>query len=290
MVKKAKYRLESYYKQDATSGEKEVLRYILKNTREVVEMDIHTLAKRGFCSAATIVRICKKNGFTGYRALKMALLNDLNYSDEFMQSHLVPKEKDDIRSIISNVLNENIQAIQNTYSLLDLAELNSVVQCLQDAPYVYLFGIGASYLVARDLNFKLERVGKRSILYEDHHMQLVASNNVSPKDLAIIISYSGMTQEILEIAKNIRDNGGKILSITQYGANRLMQLSNFTLYVPKIEAPLRTSASSSRISQLNIVDILFHTYMYYITEESEESMEKIITTQQQLQKELDDES
>ena len=65
-MKKVLYRLQSYYNNQATETEKSVLRYILDNTADVVSMDIYTLAKKGYCSPATIVRICKKNHFNGF--------------------------------------------------------------------------------------------------------------------------------------------------------------------------------------------------------------------------------
>lgn len=66
-MKKGLYRLEVYYKQNATESEKEVLRYLINNTREAVEMDIHTMAKKCFCSPATIIRVCKKMAFPALR-------------------------------------------------------------------------------------------------------------------------------------------------------------------------------------------------------------------------------
>ena len=42
-MKKGLYRLEVYYKQSATESEKEVLRFLINQTREAVEMDIHTM-------------------------------------------------------------------------------------------------------------------------------------------------------------------------------------------------------------------------------------------------------
>ncbi|MFM1571887.1 hypothetical protein EQF93_01075 [Helcococcus ovis] len=61
--------------------EKPVIKYILENIREITEMDIHTLAKKGYCSPVTIVRISKKIGFNGFKELKIALLNDINFND-----------------------------------------------------------------------------------------------------------------------------------------------------------------------------------------------------------------
>lgn len=55
-MKKVIYRLESYYTSQTTDVEKSVIKYILDNIREVTEMYIHTLAKKGYCSPATIIK------------------------------------------------------------------------------------------------------------------------------------------------------------------------------------------------------------------------------------------
>lgn len=159
-MKKGLYRLEVYYKQNATESEKEVLRYLIHHTREAVEMDIHTIAKKCFCSPAAIIRLCKKNGFSGFKELKQALL--------------------------------------------------------LSGRYIYLYGISASFLVAKDFQQKFERVGKRTFLYEDIHLQLVSSTNLEPGDIAVIVSYSGLTKEIIEIARNFKLYGEKYCLRTSY--------------------------------------------------------------------------
>lgn len=280
-MKKALYRLESYYKQKATESERDVLVFLLNQTRDAVEIDIHSLAKKCYCSPATIVRICKKNGFKGFKDLKLALQNDLNFSQELEQANIQPSGSESLQKTIVNALNENIHAIQNTFSLLDFQELNSVVDLLANCRYVYLFGIGASFLVARDLQQKLERINKKTILYEDIHLQLVSSTNIENGEVAIIFSYSGLTKEIIEMAHNIKAHGGIIIAVTKYGSSKLISLSDYNLYVPRIEAPLRISASSSRISQLSVVDILYQAYLARV---HNQSMDKIIATNKLLEK------
>ena len=252
-MKKGLYRLEVYYKQSATESEKEVLRFLINQTREAVEMDIHTMAKKCFCSPATIVRICKKNGFSGFKELKQALWNDMNFSKQLMQVNLDAPSGEKIPNIVANVLNTNIMAIQNIYNLLDFDELDRIVALLLSQRYVYLYGIGASFLVAKDFQQKLERINKRTFLYEDIHLQLISSTNLEPGDVAIIVSYSGITKEIIEIAQNVKMCGGKIIAITKYGTNKLSSMSDFNLFVPMLEKPLRVGASSSRVSQLSVL-------------------------------------
>ncbi len=284
-MKKGLYRLEVYYKQSATESEKEVLRFLINQTREAVEMDIHTMAKKCFCSPATIVRICKKNGFSGFKELKQALWNDMNFSKQLMQVNLDAPSGEKIPNIVANVLNTNIMAIQNIYNLLDFDELDRIVALLLSQRYVYLYGIGASFLVAKDFQQKLERINKRTFLYEDIHLQLISSTNLEPGDVAIIVSYSGLTKEIIEIARNVKMCGGKIIAITKYGTNKLSSMSDFNLFVPMLEKPLRVGASSSRVSQLSVVDIVYNTY---ISLEKDKSMEKILSTNKLLEKKEDE--
>jgi len=284
-MKKGLYRLEVYYKQSATESEKEVLRFLINQTREAVEMDIHTMAKKCFCSPATIVRICKKNGFSGFKELKQALWNDMNFSKQLMQVNLDAPSGEKIPNIVANVLNTNIMAIQNIYNLLDFDELDRIVALLLSQRYVYLYGIGASFLVAKDFQQKLERINKRTFLYEDIHLQLISSTNLEPGDVAIIVSYSGITKEIIEIAQNVKMCGGKIIAITKYGTNKLSSMSDFNLFVPMLEKPLRVGASSSRVSQLSVVDIVYKTY---ISLEKDKSMEKILSTNKLLEKKEDE--
>jgi Transcriptional regulators len=284
-MKKGLYRLEVYYKQSATESEKEVLRFLINQTREAVEMDIHTMAKKCFCSPATIVRICKKNGFSGFKELKQALWNDMNFSKQLMQVNLDAPSGEKIPNIVANVLNTNIMAIQNIYNLLDFDELDRIVALLLSQRYVYLYGIGASFLVAKDFQQKLERINKRTFLYEDIHLQLISSTNLEPGDVAIIVSYSGITKEIIEIAQNVKMCGGKIIAITKYGTNKLSSMSDFNLFVPMLEKPLRVGASSSRVSQLSVVDIIYNTY---ISLEKDKSMEKILSTNKLLEKKEDE--
>ncbi len=280
-MKKGLYRLEVYYKQNATESEKEVLRYLINNTREAVEMDIHTMAKKCFCSPATIIRVCKKNGFSGFKDLKHALQNDINFSQQLNQVNLTSSADEKLPNIVANVLNANISAIQNVYNLLDFEELNQIVTLLLSSRYIYLYGIGASFLVSKDLQQKFERINKRTFLYEDIHLQLVSSTNLEKDDIAIIVSYSGLTKEIIEITKNVKMCGGKVIAITKYGTSRLSSLSDYNLFVPTLEKPLRVGASSSRVSQLSVVDILYNAY---ISLEKEKSMERIVSTNKLLEK------
>ena len=208
-------------------------------------------------------------------------MNDINFSKQLKQVNLNADAEEKVPTIVAKVLNANISAIQNVYNLLDFEELNKIIMLLLSCRYIYLYGIGASFLVAKDLQQKFERINKRTFLYEDTHLQLVNSTNLEKDDIAIIVSYSGLTKEIIDIAKNIKMCGGKVIAITKYGASKLTSISDYNLFVPTLEQNLRVGASSSRVSQLSIVDIIYNTY---ISLEKDKAMQKILSTNKLLEK------
>ena len=277
-------KLENYLN-DCTDGERDAVLYLVQHTKDALELDIHTLSRRCFCSGATIVRIAKKNGYSGFKELKRELYKDLSYLEDLDSYELDSMKSESESSVVSDISNNNIRAIRQTVGLLDSGVLMDVVELIKNHNQINLFGIGASFIACKDLQMKLERVDKNTTLYEDTHMQYLRSANIHKDDLAFIISYSGETEEILKMAKNIRDNGGIIVSIVKYGRTDLSDLSDYVLYVPAFEQELRVAASSSRISQLNLIDVIYHSYL---KEVYDVKIRNILDTSRMLKKKSND--
>jgi DNA-binding MurR/RpiR family transcriptional regulator len=275
-------KLENYLN-DCTDGERQAVLYMVQHTKEMVDQDIHTIAKKCYCSSATIVRIAKKNDYKGFRELKKELILDLNNIENIDSIDINKLKLEDTDQVLVDITNNNIRAIKQTAELIDYNILLKVVHLIKEQEYISLFGMGASFIACKDLQMKLERVNKKTSLYEDTHLQLIRSSNVSENELAIMISYSGETQEIIKMAKNIKKNHGIIISIVKYGRTDLSDLSDYVLYVPAFEQELRVSASSSRISQLNMIDIIYHSYL---KEVYDIKIKNILETSRMLKKEV----
>ena len=83
--------------------------------------------------------------------------------------------------------------------------------------------MGASLLVARDLEQKLTRVDKECHMREDWHGQLLSVRNIHPDDLAIVFSYSGLTHEMVTLARKARERGAKVVAVTRAMGGQLGQ-------------------------------------------------------------------
>ena len=125
---------------------------------------------------------------------------------------------------------------------------------------VLLFGLGSSLLVAHDIYLKLLRLDKPCVVNDDWHSQLLSARNATPADVGIAISYSGQTAEVIECMKALKANGVPTIAITRYSPSRVAELADYKLYIAANESLFRNGAMSSRIAQLNAVDILYTAY------------------------------
>ena len=244
---------------DFTATEEKIADYILNNREKVIQLSVKELAEAADSSTASVVRFCKKINYQGYQDFKIALIKDLQESEnsEKIKVYDDIAVDDQIEEIMEKIAHDNYKVIQNTINLLSVKEIEKAVKAIENANNIYIFGIGASGLVAKDLQYKLMRIKKTVIYYEDTHAQLSSAANIESSDLAVAISYSGQTIEVYEALKTAKARGAETIAISKYGENPLNDIADIKLQVAGSEKNLRLGAITSRIAQLTAVDILF---------------------------------
>lgn len=274
-MKSVLVRLKEYQIQ-MTPAESEVVQYLLRNPEEAMELSVHELAERSFSSSATIVRMCRRLGFDGYKELRRSLQYELavRKRSERERRDEISKE-DSLEAMVDKITYKNIISLEETKNLVDIPVLQQCVDLLCSAKTIYMFGIGSSLCVARDACLKFLRLGKSCVLNDDWHSQLLQARNITVGDVGLFISYSGQTVEMIECAKSLKENGGKMILITRFATSELAELSDYNLYVAAHESLFRNGAMSSRISQLNVIDIL---YTAFANADYDESMRRLCAT------------
>lgn len=250
------------YESRASSAERGIVRFVLRHPEKVLEYNAHQLAEAAFSSLSTVVRLCKKTGFSGYREMQRALIMDLSAKqekDSQIQEDI--QREDSLEQIIAKVTYKNMDSLETTGKLLEESTINHCVDLLEQCRSIALFGLGSSLLVARDACQKFLRVGKTCLVSDDWHMQLLYAKNLTRADAAIAISYSGMTKEVLECAAQVKQREVPLIAITRFADSGLVRMADYNLYVAASEVLVRSGAMSSRISQLNVIDILYTAYI-----------------------------
>ena len=240
-----------------TKREKLIADYLLLKERRILNMSAKEISEITGTSAPTVVRFSKKLGFNSLNEMKLSLSISFenNKSDkkfEYLDEDL------SVRNIINGIRQTFKNIVYVTSDLIKEDELEKAIEILINAKSIYIFGVGVSGLVGLDFYYKLSRIGKRCVYHNDAHLQVTSSVLIEKDDVALVISYSGETREVILCAENIKKNNVKLISITKASIdNKLSNISDITLNVPYVEKSLREGAISSRISQLAIIDMLF---------------------------------
>ncbi len=250
-------------RQELTGKDRCIADYILEHEKQSPWLTIKQLADGSGVSQSAVVRFCKLFGSRGYRDFRNRLAQDVLAKAPGQETSAASftwdlAENEHLPSIAARIASDNMRAVQETVDLLNEEILNRAVDALAKARTIGFFGCGASGIVAMDAYQKFIRIGKACNASQDSHVQMTVASNLRKGDVAVIFSYSGRTRDVLEIAAAASERGATILVVTKYGHdNPLAAMADITVFTTAPEVLYRSSASSSRIAQLTVVDILF---------------------------------
>lgn len=241
-----------------SSKEKTLAQYIINYPSKVINMSINKLALECNVSVSTIIRLCKTAGYEGYKSLCRELSVDIVQSQANQKSDYADIQPGaELALILETVCQNDIRAIENTLAVLRKEELSHAVDVILAANRVDFYGIAASGLVAIDACNKFVRIKKISMSSSDAHQQILNASSLTPDDVAVLISYSGSTKDILETADVVKKTGATLISLTKFSKNLLTKKADIRLYSSSSETLVRSGPMGSRIGQLTVIDILY---------------------------------
>ncbi|WP_374117288.1 MurR/RpiR family transcriptional regulator [Streptomyces sp. RKAG293] len=223
-------------------------------------LTVTALAQRTGTSEATVVRTARMLGYPGYRDLRLALA-----ALAAQQAAGVPPAvtadiavDDPLTEVVAKLAREEQQTLADTAAQLDVAQLEAAVGALAAARRIEVFGIGASSLVGQDLVQKLLRIGLIAHAHGDTHLAITNAVQLRAGDVAIAITHSGNTHDVIEPLRVAFDRGATTVAITGRPDGAVTQYADHVLTTSTSrESELRPAAMSSRTSQLLVVDFLF---------------------------------
>ncbi len=245
---------------EMSATERSVADYLLCHQGEAMGLSIHQLAERTFTSPSTVIRMCQRMGFKGYKEFRQAVtcevaVRRLNQGEERREI----TRSDSLDDIVDKITYQNIMSLEDTKSLIDVGTLRACVDLMRGARTVLLFGVGAPLCAAQDLDLRLLRLNKPCVVSDGWPAQLRQAKSACEEDLAIVLSDSGETAEVVECVKALREKRAPIIAITQRAESTVSELSDYQLYTGGRDTAAG-GAIGTHISQLNVVDILFTAY------------------------------
>lgn len=258
-----------------TKAEKKVADYILQNPKNVLFMSITDLAEACDVGDTSVFRFCKTMELKGYQEFKMmlslSLRDEAGSSKEFTGNVSL---NDTFSEVAQKVLNTNMNALTETYSLLNEEIISGAIDCLHEAKRIYFFGVGASLLTALKAMNKFLRIEPKVYCVQDSHMQAMVASMMGPSDAAVLFSYSGATKDTIHVAEMAQKSGAKIICVTRFVKSPLTSYADYTLLCGANEGPLQGGSTSAEISQLFLVDIMYTEYYRRYYEQCSKNNEK----------------
>lgn len=237
-------------------SEKKIAQYIIQQPQEAIVLTTSELAKKSDTSSAAVIRLCKSLGFSGFQELKLRVAGDIQQQSVVDYRDIEPNEN--CQAIIDKVTTNTIRTLKETKDILNIQDIERAAIALTKAESIVFVGNGASYIAASDAEQKFLRINKNVNSYSDVHMGATAIANKGPNDVVVGISFSGETYEVSKLLQLAKQNDVTTISITRYGPSPVANNADICLYTSATrEATFRSAATSSRIAQLHIIDILF---------------------------------
>lgn len=231
-----------------------VAEFVLAQPQKMLQMSVSEAARVSGVGEATVIRFCRALGYKGYQEFKLRLAQDLVEPVEFIHENI--SFDDSVAELSQKVFQTNQRAVEDTQRAVDPARVALAAKALASARRVDIYGVGYSYFSALDLKLKLVRFGLSADALGDPHLQLMAAVTLRPGDVAIGISHSGSTRDVVDALGPARKAGATTLAVTNYSPSPLTRVSDIVLLTAAPESPLGGEVLTSRIAQLCVIDVL----------------------------------
>ena len=261
-----------------TASEKKTADYLMAHQEESQFMSIAELAEECGVAEATVSRFCRRLGYKGYNAFKLAIANATAHLQRDPAHTAAEGEGgDSLEEISQKLFLQDSSAIGQTLALLDYDTIREAADILRNAERVFCMGQGGSMLIANEAAHVFTAVSEKFFAVSDSHMQIMRAANMGSEDVIMFFSYSGATRELTETMQVAKKRGAKILLVTRFSKSPGGKLADLVLQCGANEGPLQLGSIAAKMAQLFLLDVLFAEFCLRDPQGSEESRERIAT-------------
>jgi DNA-binding MurR/RpiR family transcriptional regulator len=203
---------------------------------------------------STIIRFCRVLGYKGYHDFKLRLAQDLVEPVHYIHENV--SFGDNSKDLAQKVFQTNLKAVEDTMKVLDHEMVEYAAKSLTGARRIDIYGVGYSSFTANDAKLKLARLGLIVDAYGDAHLQAMAAVSLTKSDVAIGISHSGSTKDVVDALTAAHKADAITIAITNFSPSPITKVSDIVLLTAAPESTFGGEVLTSRIAQLCVVDVL----------------------------------
>ncbi len=246
--------------------QKKIAKCILDNPESILSISSSQFAEDAGVSQSAIVKFSQKIGMKGFPALKIAISEELSRNNLFISYphkalHNSISSEDSLMVMAQKLAHEKTASIMETTRKINFSVFQQVISLINTAQRVQIVGIWGSGLTAKDLSYKLQKIGIMTLVEADLHVQIAAALTLTPKDVQIVLSFTGRRKDMRIAATVAKAQGATVIAITGSKVSPLAKIADYVLESISDENEWRSSSISSRTAQNTLTDLIFLALM-----------------------------
>lgn len=250
-----------------SSLEQEIINYIFIHSDEIAHMTITELAKNTFASNSSIIRLCRKLGFKGYKDFRITYIRDLekNRADKETIDFNIPFHIFSSPVEISYDIGMLMKlTVEMCYDNIDTKKLYKISELIISGKHRYCYSSGHSLIRMESFENKLIKLGiylnNATIRWDPEPYSYYATKD----DCAIFLTYFARNSIYLKNAKILKARGCKIIVITSNKDAELSKLADILYLIPDYESDVDNIAEFYSQTAFEYILNVIYSYIYKI--------------------------
>jgi RpiR family carbohydrate utilization transcriptional regulator len=240
-------------KQEFRKSEAKVATAILSDPEAAVSSSIARLAKAADVSEPSVNRFCTNLGCKGFPDFKIQLARSIDQGVSFIGNNVTLD--DDTSTIANKIFDASIATIKSAKETMDRHALERAIDILAQARKIDFYGLGASGSVALDAQHKFFRLNIPVVAHVDVMMQRMSAAGAHMGEAIVLISNTGRTRQIVDVAAIAKQAGASTIGITTPNTP-LAKHCDLVLAVDPHDDSDHYTPTTSRLAHLVVIDIL----------------------------------
>lgn len=243
-----------YY--NLTNSEKKTADYVLQKKGSVQLLSITELAEASGVAEATVSRFCRRLGYKGYNAFRLAVAKfDVGHGSNLLSGEV--RGDDNFRDMCMKLFAADETAMRQTLERVKDKDYIRAADLLERAGKVICMGQGGSAVIAMEAAHLFSTVSGKFSSVADSHMQIIRAATLDPEDVVLYFSYSGATSDLQDTLSVARGRGAKVILVTHFPNSPAKSLADAVLLCGANESPLQLGSVAAKVAQLFLLDVLF---------------------------------
>ena len=239
--------------------ERRIADFVLENAQLLRDYSSQQLANAVGISQSSVVKFCQKLGFKGYPDLKLSISEALVRADNgngAVAAEAIPLDRKS--TLATNLWRRKSEAEEATRLINPPEAVETAARAIADAGKVFIIGLGEDDIHARAFALRLSLLGILTVHNFDPAHMTASLSAAMANDVLLVFSEHGLQPALCQLARHMRSQRGKVVTITRHSANALRALADQALLVsahderPHIEPLLYHSALQHLLDRLFI--------------------------------------